>query len=258
MQDTEKSCKKEKKYYYSRFEDDYLFTPEMRYLESVENGKAYELILMKLHLLSVKGNGFISRNGRPYPIELLAFTVNESEQTLREALDVLERLEYIGRTESGMLYITDFCDHVGTVGQEALRKREYRARIEAERLDAEAASRKGDEMSRGCPEMSRYIEIDKEKEKDTDIYQEEKRECERVKGKAGSSAQNAENEAAGFIPPTHSDVLSFSLINRLMSPADADSFYEYWNTRSWRTENGTPLTDWQARERAWSMTGRSA
>ena len=270
MQETEQRARTAgKRYYYMRFEEGYFNSYEIRYLESFENGDRYSYLLMKLYLISIKDNGFISREGRPYSMKQLAFMTGTGEELLKEALTVLEQLELIGRTDDGRLYLTDFCSHVGTIGEEALRKQEYRRRIALEKAASEQSS-SGAVASESCPEMSREcpdsvpelsrecptdIDIKQEikQDKKQDIYLKSKSEGDKESGRRGEKKPREENEAPGFIPPTLDEVVRYSLVYANLSSSQAEQFYNYYTALGWKTYGGDSLTDWKARLRAWNL-----
>lgn len=122
-----------KKYYYLKLKENFFETEEMVLLESEENGMEYSLILLKMYLRSLKGDGkLMFRNLIPYTPETLAQVIRHDADTVKKAIAVFEELELIEKLDSGAIFMTDIQTFIGESSTEADRKRAYRARIEKE------------------------------------------------------------------------------------------------------------------------------
>lgn len=122
-----------KKYYYLKLKENFFETEEMVLLESQENGMEYSLILLKMYLRSLKGDGkLMFRNLIPYTPETLAQVIRHDADTVKKAIAVFEELELIEKLDSGAIFMTDIQTFIGESSTEADRKRAYRARIEKE------------------------------------------------------------------------------------------------------------------------------
>lgn len=146
-----------KKYYYFRFSENFLNSSEMIVLESMQDGYLYSNILMKLYCLSLKDEGRLMLTERiPYNPETLAQVTRHQVGTVKSALQIFRDLELIEVLDSGAIYMTDIQNLIGKSGTEADRKREYRARISAEKEGVGHLSRL---LS---PEKEIELEIDKD------------------------------------------------------------------------------------------------
>lgn len=122
-----------KKYYYLKLKENFFESEELKLLESQENGMEYSLILLKMYLCSLKGEGkLMIRNLIPYTPETLAIVLRHDVEIVATAIDVFERLGLIEKLDGGAIFMTDIQNFIGESSTEADRKRAYRARIERE------------------------------------------------------------------------------------------------------------------------------
>ncbi|RKJ71808.1 hypothetical protein D7Y41_35765 [Anaerotruncus sp. 1XD22-93] len=106
----------------------------MALLEGQENGMEYSLILLKMYLRSLKGEGkLMFRNLIPYTPETLARVLRHDEGIVKEAIDIFEGMGLIEKLDGGAIFMTDIQNFIGESSTEADRKRAYRAKIEKER-----------------------------------------------------------------------------------------------------------------------------
>lgn len=123
-----------KKYYYLKLIENFFDTEELALLESMENGIEYSLILLKMYLKSLKGEGkLMFRNLIPYTPETLALVLRHDKEIITEAIDIFESLGLIERMDGGAIFMADIQNFIGESSTEADRKRAYRARIEKEK-----------------------------------------------------------------------------------------------------------------------------
>ena len=159
-----------KKYYYLRLKENFFDSDELKILESMKDGYLYSNILLKLYLRSLKNDGKLVVNDRiPYNAEMLASVTGHQIGTVKQALSIFKDLGLIDVLENGAIYMLDIQNFIGKGSSEADRKREYRQRIETDRINVQTKVRQISEKS--PPEIEKDIEINKElyKEKDIDI-----------------------------------------------------------------------------------------
>lgn len=122
-----------KKYYYLKLKENFFESEELVILESQENGMEYSLILLKMYLRSLKGEGkLMFRNLIPYTPETLAKVLRYDVEIVKKAIDIFESLGLIEKLDGGAIFMTDIQTFIGESSTEADRKRAYRARIERE------------------------------------------------------------------------------------------------------------------------------
>ena len=127
-----------KKYYYLKVKEDFFESDEMLILQRMPSGYLYSDILMKLYLRSLKDDGkLMYRNRIPYSPEVLATVCRHEVGVVEKALEIFRQLGLIEILDNGAIYMMDIQNFIGKSSSEADRKREYRARIETDRITAE-------------------------------------------------------------------------------------------------------------------------
>lgn len=126
-----------KKYYYLKLKEDFFESDEMLILQRMPSGYLYSDILMKLYLRSLKDEGkLMYRNRIPYSPDVLATVCRHEVGVIEKALDVFQQLGLVEILDNGAIYMMDIQNFIGQSSTEADRKREYRARVEAEKVAA--------------------------------------------------------------------------------------------------------------------------
>lgn len=124
-----------KNYYYIRLKDSFFDEESVKILEAMPDGYLYSNILLKLYLRSLKFDGCLMYNERiPYNSTVLATLTGHNVGTVEKALDIFKELELIDILDNGAIYMLDIQNYIGKSSTEADRKREYRNRIERDRL----------------------------------------------------------------------------------------------------------------------------
>jgi phage replisome organizer, putative, N-terminal region len=124
-----------KKYYYLKLIEGFFDTDEMKVIESMPNGYKYSNILLKMYLKSLKREGkLMVTDCIPYDLQALATVVGHDEDTVKRAIEIFSQYQLIIMMDSGAIFMTQIQNFIGKSSTEADRKREYRAKIEAEKL----------------------------------------------------------------------------------------------------------------------------
>ena len=127
-----------KKYYYLKLRDNFFDSDSMILLENMKDGYLYGNILLKLYLKSLKDGGRLMLNGHiPYNSQMIASVTRHQVGTVEKALKVFEELGLVEVLDSGAIYMSDIQNFIGESSSEADRKREYRARIEREKVSGQ-------------------------------------------------------------------------------------------------------------------------
>lgn len=157
------------KYYYMRLKDGFFEEDAIKIIESMPDGYLYSNILLKLYLKSLKFSGKLMFNERiPYNPPVLATITGHQVGTIEKAIEIFRQLDLIEVLDNGAIYMLDIQTLIGRSSTEADRKREYRAKIEAEK----AALLTDGQMS---GHFSPEIEIEKEKEIEIETESEEEK-----------------------------------------------------------------------------------
>lgn len=123
------------KYYYLKLKDDFFEQEEIVVLESMPDGYLYSNILLKLYLKSLQYDGRLMYRGViPYTPEVLATITRHNVGTIEKAIKTFQKLGLIEILDNGAMYMLDVQNFVGHSSTEADRKRQYRAKIEMERI----------------------------------------------------------------------------------------------------------------------------
>jgi predicted phage replisome organizer len=166
------------KYYYMRLKDTYFDSDVQLMLESMQDGYLYSNILLKLYLRSLKSNGRLMLTDRiPYNPQMIATATRHQVGTVERALNVFRELGLIDIMDTGAIYMLDIQNFVGKSSTEAERKREYRARIEAETTlgIGQMSGQMSTEHADKC-----LPEIEIEQEKNTEIKKKSKSRAKRA------------------------------------------------------------------------------
>ena len=148
-----------KKYYYLKLKDGFFSSDEMKILSSQKNGAEYQLLYMKLTLLSVKSEGRLEfRHGVPYDAEMLSSVLDVGIDTVKAGIELFAKLRLVEMLETGVIFMSDIQNMIGHGSSEAERKAAYRLRIEGER----------DNVPRLSQKRPPEIEIESERERETE------------------------------------------------------------------------------------------
>lgn len=146
------------RYYWLKLDRDFFKRHDIRVLESLPNGKDYELFYLKLICESIDHEGALRfSEAIPYNEPMLAAVTNTNVDIVKSALDTLGKLHMIEIFDDGTLYIREVEKRLGSETYAAKRKRDYREDMIA-----------GDNVPRLSPDCPQDIEIEIETDKETD------------------------------------------------------------------------------------------
>lgn len=116
-----------------RLKENFFNSPELIAVESMPKGYQYSNILLKLYLLSLRGNGRIMAGTIPYSPEMIARATGHDCDTVNEAIAIFTDVGLIDKLDSGAIYMLDIQNFIGESSTEADRQRDYQRRIKEER-----------------------------------------------------------------------------------------------------------------------------
>ena len=158
------------KYYYMRLKEGFFEDDAIKIIEAMPDGYLFSNILLKLYLKSLKNNGKLMFNELiPYNAQMLATITGHQVGTVERALRVFIDMGLIEVLDNGAIYMSDIQKLIGKSSTEAERKKEYRNKIESEKIALMG------QMSGQCP---LEIEIEKEIEKEIELEIEIEKESE--------------------------------------------------------------------------------
>jgi len=124
-----------KKYYYLKLKEGFFESDELKILQSMPDGYLYSDILLKLYLRSLSNGGrLMYKDVIPYTSSILATLTGHQVGTVEKAVETLKQLGLIEILDNGAIYMMDIQNFIGQSSTEADRKRDYRKRIDAEKM----------------------------------------------------------------------------------------------------------------------------
>lgn len=120
------------KFYWLKMKRDFFKRHDIQILESIPNGKDYELFYLKLMFESIDHNGSLRFNDTiPYNETMLATITNTPIDTVHTAIQVLVQLEMITILDDGTYYLSEVEKLIGSSvdNDNANRQRRYREQL---------------------------------------------------------------------------------------------------------------------------------
>lgn len=140
-----------KKYYYLKLKETFFDCEDLKIIEGMENGRDYSNLYLKMILLSLKDEGRLLFKGRiPYDEKMLSTITSIPLDTVRCGIKILADYGMIEILESGVMYMSDIQDLIGTGSTEAERKAKYRKRINEEKAVVVSEKKPGTDLGQ-CP-----------------------------------------------------------------------------------------------------------
>lgn len=134
-----------KKYYYIRIKEDFFEKEDIKILQAMDDGYLFSDILMKLYLKSLKDNGkLMFKDHIPYNAKMISTITNHSVAVVEKAINIFAQLGLIEILDNGAIYMLDIQNFIGRSSSEGDRKREYRKRIEEDKLKLKSIGQKSD------------------------------------------------------------------------------------------------------------------
>lgn len=219
-----------KKYYYMRLKEDFFNSEEVALLESMPDGYLYSNILLKLYLISLKHEGRLMFNNTiPYNAQMIATLTRHQVGTVEKALVVLKDMGLIEVLDNGAIYMLNIQALIGESSSEADRKRDYRARIEAEKksLITEDNRPRIEDGTNVPTNVGQTYTIDRDIYRD--IYKNNK-------------------EKGGFTPPSVEEVREYC--HERNNAIDPENFVDFYTSKGWMVGKNK-MKDWKAAVRNW-------
>ena len=139
-----------KKYYYIRIKEDFFEKEDIKILQAMDDGYLFSDILMKLYLKSLKDNGkLMFKDHIPYNAKMISTITNHSVAVVEKAIQIFVQLGLIEILDNGAIYMLDIQNFIGKSSSEGDRKREYRKRIEEDKLKLKSKGQMSDKCLEG-------------------------------------------------------------------------------------------------------------
>lgn len=216
-----------KTYFWLKLQNNFFDKEEIKLIETMPNGYKYINFYLKLLLKSIETEGtLLFRNIIPYTPEMLSSITNTDIDTVKVASDLFIKLGLMDKLKDGSLFMNEVNKMIGKETSEAVRKRQYRAKLE----------HKSGTLSLSCPTE---IEIEKELEKDIDK--------EINKDNDGKPSTTKSNK---FIKPTLQEIKDYCLERK--NNVNAEKFINYYESNGWKVGKNS-MKSWKACIRTWEI-----
>ena len=114
---------KTKKFYWLKFHKDFFKRPDIRIIESLENGKEILLFYIKLLAESVDWEGYLRINGeKPFNPAALSIVTGTEEKTVTSALKVFMDYKLVEILEDGTFFMKEISAMTGNENDEHARE----------------------------------------------------------------------------------------------------------------------------------------
>ena len=156
-----------KKYYYLKLKDNFFERPEIKAIESKQNGYEYICIIQKMYLRSLSRNGkLMLTDVIPYDIEILSHTLGHKQETVKTAIELFSNFGLCEILEDNAIYMTEIQNFIGKSSTEADRIREYRSTISSHKnqINGHNVTNVQQMYDERTPEIELKKEIKKKKE----------------------------------------------------------------------------------------------
>ena len=166
-----------KRYYWFKMKKEFFDSKALKYILSLENGRVLAIVLIKIMLSALEEGGFVRKENVYLTFEQeIAMSISESEEDVRELLEIAQNLNLIEKVDDETYSIKILSDNIGSETDYAVKKRNSRKKDNVET------------MSGQCP-----TDIEKEKEIDTDIEKEKEKSTSSFSKKKGDVVNEKNN-----------------------------------------------------------------
>lgn len=223
-----------KKYFYMKLSENFFDSEKLILLDSY--GHEFVLILLRMYLRSLKEGGRLAiSEDVPYTEKTLSKVLKCSTKRLKQAIEHLTKLDLIYIDDTGVIWMTDFEQYVGTSTNEAERKRSYRHRMRSQTGSEPLPVGHFAGQNAGQPDgtASTHI-IDRDKDRDRDKVIDRVIEKDKDRAMADtppSCGEQAESSLPVFVLPCCGAEKEFSLFRE-----DYDRFAEWYPGVDLQTE----------------------
>lgn len=231
-----------KRYYWLKLKENFFDDETIRYIEEQDNGIQYSNFYLKLCLKSLRNEGTLIRTvGEtliPYDFKSLSVLTGVDVETIKESMDIFQRIGIVKILESGEIYIPQIEEMVGSETDKAKIMRDTRAN----------KKNSGNKVTEMLPENGNNV-IQSIDNRDKSIEKENRDKSieEDCKKEQTKSARKR------FIKPSLEELKAFNEEKQLN--VDCDRFMDYYEANGWKAGRN-PMKDWKAAMRNWSRNDR--
>ena len=219
----------EKRYYWLKLQKDFFKRHDIKYIETLPNGREITHFYLKLMVESVDHEGELRFSPElPYSEAMLASVTDTPTDIVEAGMAVLKELGLVKVDEDGTIVLPKVVKMIDSAADtdEARRAKRYRERKKAER---DETSQKN--VTSVTDSVTNSHES-KSKSKSKSIEIDTKRESKERKTRSL------------FVPPTVDEVYDYC--EGRHNDIDSQRFVDYYSARGWKN-----ITDWKAQVRVW-------
>lgn len=217
----------EKRFYWLKLQKDFFKRHDIKYIESLPNGREIAFFYLKLMVESVDHDGELRFSPEiPYNDSMLASVTDTPIEIVTEGMKTLKDLGMVIVDEDGTITIPKVIKMIGSASDTdgARRVRRYREKQQTLQNVTQPLQDVTDTVTNDNESIEK--EIEKELEIDT------KRESKERKSRSH------------FVPPTVEEVYDYC--EGRHNGIDPLRFVDYYSARGWKN-----ITDWKAQVRVW-------
>lgn len=138
------------KNWYIKLEENFFKCNEIKLLQSMDNGKDYVILLLKLRLLTINTKGLLQYNDViPYNDKMIAELTDTNIDVVRSALAIFQKLGLASLTAENVIHINDVERLIGYVSREAEKKAKYREKKKLIALNEGTTERTNSQTKKG-------------------------------------------------------------------------------------------------------------
>lgn len=219
----------EKRFYWLKLQKDFFKRHDIKYIESLPNGREIAFFYLKLMVESVDHDGELRFSSEiPYSEAMLASVTDTPMEIVEPGMAVLKELGLVKIDEAGTITVPKVIKMIGSASDTdgARRVRRYREKQQTLQNVTQPLQDVTDTVTNDNESIEKEIEIEKELEIDT------KRESKERKSRSH------------FVPPTVEEVYDYC--EGRHNGIDPLRFVDYYSARGWKN-----ITDWKAQVRVW-------
>lgn len=224
-----------KRYYWLKLKENFFDDETIRYIEEQENGIKYSNFYLKLCLKSLRNEGTLIRMvGEtliPYNFKSLAVLTGVDIETVKESMELFQKIGIVKILESGEIYIPQIEKMTGCESESAERVRKHRA------LQCNKGVTESNEQ---CNKKVTAEYRDKSIE-----YRDREEDCKKEQAKPARTR---------FVKPSLDELKAYNEEKQLN--VDCERFMDYYEANGWKAGRN-PMKDWKAAMRNWARNDQS-
>lgn len=226
-----------KRFYWFKLKNSFFKRHDIKYIESLPDGKEYVLIYLKLMVESLDHDGELRFSETiPYDEQMISALVNSEVTIVTSALDTMEKLGMIVKEEDGTLSFPLVEGLIGSASDtdEARRSKRYREKKKAEALQNETES-----VTQACRERDASV---------TNRHESIEYRDKSIEYRDIDKEKSIKEKTTRFLPPTLDDISSYCLERN--NSVDPQRFFDFYQSKGWMVGKNK-MKDWKAAVRNW-------